>query len=266
MVYSKKKLISYLPKLGCYATGVIYSGIGIIALLSFFNLREGGADESSIMMVLNDFVAGQILILLLMCGTVCYIAWRIFEVITDPYRYGSKWKGITTRIGIALSTVADILVLTAGARVLLGIGEIQSNGQPIEERAMTRSLLDAGDTWIVVALGLIVMVTAIVQTAYGFTKGYQERVDDDGFNRTFKLIFHALAIAGFAARGIILGIIGFFFLKAGFLSDADFVVNTDKAFDFIGDNAGPAWFILAALGTIAYGLFMAGLGYSYKLR
>ena len=262
----KKKLISWLPKFGCMSTGILYAGIGIIALLSFFKVRNGGADESSMMMVLNDFIVGQILIFVMMGGTACYVAWRVYEVIVDPYGYGNEWKGKILRTGIALSTVADALVLIAGVRVLLGVGEIQSDGQPIEERAMTRSLLEAGDAWVVITLGVVVLVTAVVQTLYGFTKGYQERVDEDGFGDVAKKIFHALALCGYTARGIILGIIGFFFLKAGVLNDADVVVNTDKAFDFIGDNVGHVFFILAAVGTIMYGVFMIGLGWTYKLK
>jgi hypothetical protein len=40
-------------------------------------------------------------------------------------------------------------------------------------------------------------------------------------------------------------------------------VNTDKAFDFIGDQVGHVYFILVAVGTIFYGLFMFALGITY---
>ena len=40
----KKTLIHYLPVYGCIATGIIYAGIGIIAILSFLKIRHGGAD------------------------------------------------------------------------------------------------------------------------------------------------------------------------------------------------------------------------------
>lgn len=259
-----KKIISWLPRVGSFSTGILYFGIGTIALLSFFKLRDGGADESSMMMVLNDFFLGKLLIFVILSGTACYVAWRVYEVINDPYGYGRSLKGLTIRTGIALSTTADALVLIAGVRVLLGLGEIQSDGQPVEERAMTQSLLDRGDDWLVITLGVVILTTAIVQTMYGFTKGYKERVADDGFSKTLEHIFHGLALYGFTARGIILGIIGFFFLKAGFVHDAQLVVNTDKAFDFIGDNIGHALFIIVAIGTIAYGLFMFGLGVTYR--
>ena len=73
-----------------------------------------------------------------------------------------------------------------------------------------------------------------------------------------------LAWVGHTARAIILGIIGFFLLKAGSSGDASYVVNTDKAFDFIGDDVGHLYFLLVAAGTIAYGLFMVIAGVYYK--
>lgn len=68
---------------------------------------------------------------------------------------------------------------------------------------------------------------------------------------------------GYTARAIILGIIGFFFIKSGLTDNARYIVNTDKAFDFIGDHVGHVYFIGVAIGTICYGLFMFALGVAY---
>lgn len=73
-----------------------------------------------------------------------------------------------------------------------------------------------------------------------------------------------MAWSGYIARGIILGIIGFFLVKAGTTENATDVVNTDKAFDFIGDHVGHLYFIVVALGTICYGIFMIILGITYN--
>jgi hypothetical protein len=43
------------------------------------------------------------------------------------------------------------------------------------------------------------------------------------------------------------------------------VVNTDKAFDFIGDHIGHPWFILIAVATVSYGVYMFILGLHYDV-
>jgi hypothetical protein len=265
MKYTQRKrtLVHWLPVYGCMATALVYGGIGVVALLSFFKVRHGGADESSLLVIFNDYLVGKILIWFILLGTACYIIWRFYEAITDPYRYGGSIKGIAKRIGISLSTVADILVVYSAIRVLLGASHIQPDGQPVEEREMVSQLLQNNGLWPVITIGTVYLVTAVIQLLYGITQGYQERVNIERFSSFFRHVVHLLAWAGYAARGVILGIIGFFFLKAGFLNEARHVVNTDKAFDFIGDHVGHAWFILVAFATVCYGLFMFAQGIAY---
>jgi hypothetical protein len=259
----KRTFIHYLPVYGCIATGIIYAGIGVIAILSFLKIRHGGADEASMMAILAEYVIGKIFILIILLGTVCYIVWRFYETVTDPYDYGKNIKGIIRRAGIALSALADILIVYAAARVLLGAGNIQTDGQPKEEQGMVRNILQHYGQWPIIGIGLVYLVTAAIQLFYGITRGYRERVDIERYSSFFRNTVHVLAWAGYLARGIILGIIGFFFVKAGLIENAQYIVNTDKAFDFIGDHVGHAYFILVAIATICYGLFMFAQGIAF---
>jgi hypothetical protein len=263
----KKKayFVHYLPIYGCVSTGVIYVAIGLIAILSFLRIKDGGADESSLLAFLNNYLAGKALIVIILLGTVSYIAWRIYETIKDPYGYGREAMGIAKRTGIALSTIADAFIAYAAIEVLFGISNIPENGQPDEQRDLVRQMLrESWGDWLIIGIGAITAITAVVQFYYGITRGYKERLDTDDFSSGTKTLIHILAWVGYSARGIILGIIGFFFIKAGVLENARYVVNTDKAFDFIGDHVGHVYFILVAIGTISYGLFMFALGVTYE--
>jgi len=246
------------------STGIIYTSIGVIAILSFLKIRHGGADESSMLAIMNDYVVGKIVVWVILLGSVSYIVWRIYESIADPYGYGKSLAGKAKRHGVALSTVADMLIVYAAIQVLFDFGNIQLDGQPEEERRMVKNMLQRswGSTAII-TLGCVVLTTAVIQFMYGVTRGYKERIDIDRFNNYIKNTIHALAWAGYSARGVILGITGFFLIKAGILKQAHYVVNTDKAFDFIGDNVGHVYFILIALGTICYGFFMFAQAFTY---
>lgn len=258
--------VHYLPVYGCISTGLTYAGVGIIAMLSFFKVREGGADESSMLAILNDVMLGKILLWIIMVGTACYIIWRIFEAVTDPYDYGKDLSGLVKRFGIALSVIADLLIVYAAIKVVLGIGNIQQSGQPYEERELVSKLLSAGwGTSAVVGIGVVVVAAAVVQFVYGVTRGYKERLDIDHYSKAGKATIHVLAWVGYCSRGIIVGITGFFLLKAGITSESNYVVNTDKAFDFIGDNVGHSSFIMVALGTVCYGAFMIIHGIAYDV-
>lgn len=261
---AKSIFVQILPIYGCISTGLCYIGVGTIAILSFFKVREGGADESSMLAILNEVLIGRMMLWIIMVGTACYIVWRIFEAVTDPYGYGNDFGGLGKRTGIALSTVADLLIVYAAIKVLLGTGDIQQSGQPYDEREFVGKMLS--ENWgpsVVAAIGIVVLVTAVVQLVYGVTRGYKERLDIDHYSKTKKTIIHFLAWVGYSSRGIIVGITGFFLLKAMFTGESEYVVNTDKAFDFIGDEVGHVPFILIALGTVCYGIFMIIHGIAY---
>ncbi|WP_207510562.1 DUF1206 domain-containing protein [Longitalea luteola] len=262
---NKRTIIHYLPVYGCIATGIIYGAIGVIAMLSFLKVRHGGADESSLMAILDEYVIGKIIIWVILLGTLCYVLWRFYEAVTDPYDYGKNFKGIIKRTGIALSTIADILIVYAAVRVLLGTSHYQTDGQPREEREMVQKMLQHYGQWPVISIGVIYAATAVIQLFYGITRGYRERVDIERFSPFFRKLLHVLAWLGYLARGIILGIIGFFFVKAGVVENAGYVVNTDQAFDFVGDHIGHVYFIFVAIATICYGVFMFAQGIAYDV-
>ena len=256
--------VNYLPVYGCLSTGLIYCGIGIIAILSFMKIKDGGADESSLLAYLNESFIGKIIFWLIILGTICYVIWRIVESIKDPYAYGHDAKGIARRIGIAMSTIPDALITLTGIQIMLGTSGIRVDGQPVQLRQTASSMLDeTWGEWAVISIGVVTILTALVQFFYGVSKGYKERLDIAHFSKRMKTITHVLAGAGYFSRGVIVGIIGFFFMKAGILDSPEYIVNTDKAVDFIGDHVGHFFFILLSAGTISYGVFMFIQGSAY---
>src|SRR5687767_11187252 len=96
---AKRTFFHYLPIYGCISTGLSYAGVGTIAVLSFLKVRDGGADESSMLAILNDVVIGKVLLWIIMVGAACYIVWRIYESVTDPYSYGKGFSGLSKRFG-----------------------------------------------------------------------------------------------------------------------------------------------------------------------
>jgi hypothetical protein len=257
-------IIHWLAKFGCYAIAIVYAMIGVIAILSFLKIKDGGADEGSILAFLADVPFGNVVIGIIFLGMLCFICWRIYETIHDPYKYGNDLHGIGKRTGIALSALADALIAFAALQALLGNSTAQKDGQPTAEREMVADVLQwqAGGV-LVGALGVIILITAVVQFVYAISKSYKERFVIRHLSATKQKLIHIVAWVGHFARGIILGIMGYFMLHASIANKPEDVVNTDKAFDFIGDHVGHFYFILIAVGTITYGVFMLLQGLFY---
>jgi hypothetical protein len=255
-----------LTLVGCWSTGTIYTGIGVIAILSFLKLKQGGADESSFLVLLDGFLAGRLLIWGIILGALCFIAWRFYEAFGDPYKVGNDNKGILLRAGAAFSSLADAFVALSALQAIFNQQKAPVTGEPLQQRALVASLIEMnGGRVLLIAVGGVVMVTALVLAMYGLSRRFTETIRASAFSRRQKAWVHGIAYAGYLSRGVILGITGFFLLKAAIKMDSSYVVNTDKAFDFIGDNIGHPYFLLTAAGTICYGLYMFILGLFYDV-
>jgi len=256
-----------LTLVGCFSTGVIYVSIGVIAILSFLKLKDGGADESSFFVQLNGFAVGRIVNWAIVIGAICFIVWRFYEAIKDPHDRGNDAKAILLRTGAGFSSAADAFIAVSALSVTFGSSNIPVSGQPIQQRHIVDRLLQVNSgPAIITATGAIILITSLVLLFYGFSSRFTEAVRSKDFSRRQKLAVHIIAYAGYFARGVILGIIGFFYIKSAIESNARYVVNTDKAFDFIGDHIGHPWFILVAIGTVSYGVYMFVLGLYYDIK
>ncbi|HET7896544.1 MAG TPA: DUF1206 domain-containing protein, partial [Flavisolibacter sp.] len=263
----KRSLLKAMTLIGCFSTGVIYGGIGVIALLSFFKVKNGGADEKSFMVLLDSFFAGRLLNWFIILGALCFILWRFYEAFKDPYHMGNDAKGMMLRTGAGFSSAADAFIALSALQVIFNQQEAPDTGVPVKQRALVADLLqkDWGNTALITA-GIVVLLTAAVLAFYGLSKRFTESIRASDFSKGWKYTVHGIAYAGYLSRGIILGIIGFFMIKAAAENNSQYIVNTDKAFDFIGDEVGHVYFILVALGTICYGLYMFVLGLHYDIN
>lgn len=263
----KNRLLSKLTLVGCFSTGIIYSSIGIIAILSFLKLKKGGADESSFFVLLNGFIVGRILNWLIIIGALCFIVWRLYEAFKDPYRAGKEAKGILIRAGTAFGSVADAFIALSALHAVFDQHKAPVTGDPSKQKAMIAHLLQFHWGYIaVMVIGVVILITAIVLVLYGLTKSFKETIRSDDFTKKQKYIVHAIAYLGYFSRSVILAIIGFFFVTSAIKNDSSYIVNTDKAFDFIGDHIGHPWFILIAIGTVSYGVYMFILGLHYNVN
>jgi hypothetical protein len=121
--------------------------------------------------------------------------------------------------------------------------------------------------WIIGATGLAIGIVAVAQFVVLIRRAYLLEIDVDALSRTLRRAVHVLAWAGYSARAVILGVLGFFLVRGAYRADAELVGDTDTAFDFIGGGlVGDSAFFLVAIGTIAYGAYMFVCGAFYRFE
>lgn len=261
-----KSYAETMAKTGCYSIAIVYLMVGFMAFMGYFGMSQNGADEEQIMDIILDLPLGEVLISLIILGMLGYILWRVYESITDPYEFGSSAKGIIKRTGIALSASGYLIIAYAATKILFEGGG--GNGEEEQQILVGRVLAFPGGAWLVGIAGAITGFAGLIQLKYVYDGDYHKRINFHKMSSWMKKTTHFLAWYGYIARGVMLAVIGYFLISAGFQSDPEELVDTDSAFDFLGDlgTFGGTVFLAVALGTVFYGIFMVihGLYYSFK--
>ncbi len=258
-----------LARFGCASIGTVYVLVGVLALLALSGRLTGHADEDRMIPLLMNLPGGSVLIMAIALGMFGYIVWRGVEAIADPYEFGNHWQGILARSVIALGATAYGVIAFSAIRIVMGDGGSGPDESGEErDRLLVGRVLDwpAGD-WIIGTAGALIVVIGLAQFALIARRAYTMEIDLHPRLPAIRTAIHALAWYGYGARGVILGVLGYFLLMAGLRNDAAEVGDTDTAFDTIGGGVvGDTAFFIVALGTIAYGFFMYACALFYKFE
>lgn len=247
-----------LARVGCVSIGTVYVLIGGIALLALSGRMIEMADEDRIISLLMSVPGGSVLVWAIIAGATGYVVWRAMEVVADPYGFGWGWKGILQRAGVGLSALGYGLLAFSAARIAYGYSGGERDAPEQEQQLLiAQALLWPGGGLLVAAAGAALAIVGLLQFGLIIRRSYAIEIDIEPRSEGVEKILHGLAWYGYAARGVILCVLGYFLLKAGMTHDAAAAGDTDTAFDFIGGGlVGDAAFFVVALGTVAYGVFM----------
>jgi hypothetical protein len=253
-------LLRICARAGCLSIGAVYALIGLWAQLALLRLARPAADEERILQRLREYPGGFFLILLICLGAFGYVTWRLYEAFRDPYGQDGGRFGPLDRVTTALGAFAYGFISVSALKVLAGHG---GHGEASQRDAVARLLGWPGGPWLAGSLGIAVMLVGCYQFAYVAGRNHRIRIRMDRLAPPVRMIVDVLAWAGFAARGVILWVLGGCLTKAAWDFDPSKVRDTDSAFDFLGSLNHQA-FAAVALGTIAYGVFLWINGVFYR--
>jgi hypothetical protein len=245
-------LLRLCARAGCFSLGAVYILIGLWAQLALLRLARPAADEERILQRLREFPGGIYLILAIGAGLLGYIAWRLYEAVRDPYRQADGRTGWMDRATTALGALAYGFIVISALKVLAGHG---GHGEE-SQRDLARQAMDwPGGRWLMGGFGIAIVALGFYQFVYVAMGGHRLRIRMDRLPRPARLLAGLLAWAGFAARAVILWVLGGCVVKAAWNRDPAAVRDTDSAFDFLG-SVHHQVFAAVAIGTIAYGIFL----------
>lgn len=248
------KVVQALPNLGHWGTGIIYVAMGLLASLTAVGFRNHSADVRGSLLAVKDLPAGDVVLVGLLICLGALSTWRILQAVLDLEEKGGGWKGLWHRMQFIL-----------GASVYLGVSWLilkilfNAPGVSVEETAQREaSQVNAHQLgWmLMVGIGIGIFGAGLLQI-YRCVRGeFKEKFRLNQMSAGEKKMCFALGRVGHGARGIILGVIGYFCIRSGAEANGSLAHGQAGVMRIIlKHQMGMTASLLIGMGLISFGLF-----------
>jgi hypothetical protein len=189
-------------------------------------------------------------------GIAGYALWRFLQATCDTERKGRDAAGLAARLVYA-GLGAFHAGLVVGALQLLRTGSAPTNSSVAAQDWTARLLGKPFGQGFVALVGVLVIGGGCYQGYQAFTARFRDELHLAEMGATTARWVVALGRAGYAARGIVFGLIGVFLLYAARRANPGEARGIDSTLATLAAQPFGPWLLgLVALGFVAYGLFL----------
>jgi hypothetical protein len=185
-------------------------------------------------------------------GLIGYALWRFVQAGIDPENKGSDAKGIMKRIGYAVSGLIHCGLAFTAFQIALG-----SAGSGSSEQNWTAKLLSQPlGQWLVGIVGLVVIGAGLYSCYQAYSAKFREKLNTAQMSHSEDTWVTRAGRLGLAARGLVLAIVGWFFIRAAQQADPGQSGGLERVLDMLANQLYGRWLLGAiAAGLIAYGIY-----------
>lgn len=229
-----------LTRVGFAARGVMYFLIGYLSLR--FGREEDGPGAISQIAEGN----GKLVVGAMAVGFLGYGIWRLSEALMDTEGNGSDAKGAAVRAGGAVSGITHVGLAFLAARLATGNANPHT-GSGAEQGAATALAVPGGALLLVLA-GAALVLTGLWQVRKAIRADFLRHLDGRAAGRPW---VKWLGRSGYAARGLVFLVVGWFLAKAGLTANASEAGGFGAAIAALPGELHVA----VPLGFLLFGLF-----------
>jgi len=245
----------------CY--GVIHLLVAYLALRVAFGQSEQ-ADQRGALAEVGSSGPGKVVLWVLGIGLFAYAAWQLLLAAKSYQWVPKKGKRTRKRIAAAARAVIGISVGITAVRLASGSGGAGSGNQ--QQKSWTADLLalPAGRLLVgVVALGILAVAGSLVRKSV--RKSFLKDLNVSELPAGTQRWVTRLGVAGYFAKGVVLGIIGVLIGIAALQRNAGKAGGLDAALKTLASQPfGTVALVVVALGLAAYGVYCFAAAKAHK--
>lgn len=240
--------MEWLARLGLAARGVVWLVIGLLGV-SVLMGHDEQTDRQGALRAIADRPFGEALLVVLVVGFAGYALWRALSA-----AIGHREDDGTERTGKRL--------LSGGKAVLYGglavstLRFLLDQGSAAGDRTSSRTarvMAATGGRWLVGAFGLVVVGTGLAMVVRAVMGKHLKKLESYRLDADKLEVAKVVGTAGLSGRGLVLALVGAFFVLAAVLFDPGQAKGLDAALATLAGQAyGHALLVVAVLGVLAY--------------
>lgn len=244
-------VVEGLARFGYIARGLIYALIGLLSAQLAFSSGGQVTDQSGAIQMIGAQPFGKILLLVLTVGLFGYAMWGVIRALLDPLGRGSDAKGLVERAGFLLSGVSYAVLGLLAFYYATGVGKAGGGSQDLTATLLAQPF----GKWLVVLVGLFWLGAGAGQLYTAYKEDFKKDLRPN-LPANEKVWSERLGKFGFAARGVIFGIIGLLTVQGGLGVNPQKTIGFDDALSQLAHQPfGTLLLGIVALGLLAFGIY-----------
>ena len=253
MSTNSDRLFQLTSTAGLISWGIIYLLMGAFAIAAGFTSADK-KDSKGVIQFVAEQPFGQIMLVILIIGVLCYFVWRFVQAVYDTEEEGNDLKGWTYRMAYLGSGLIFLAIGFIAVKALLGDSSSGGNERAESWSAMILSL--PFGRWILGAAFLLVLVIGLYQGYTGISLSFLKRVDLNSLSKASKNFIVATAVFGHVVRSILILLVSVYLFQAAWFLDPDEAKGLGGALNTVHGQPFGRWLLaLAGVGLVCCGIF-----------
>ncbi|MFZ0489259.1 MAG: DUF1206 domain-containing protein [Salegentibacter sp.] len=246
-----------MARTGFVAKATVYGITGVLTFLAAFDMGGQKTGKLKVIDFLEKQPFGNALLILISLGLLCYAAWRFVQSFKDPENVGDDMKGKAKRVAFFISGVIYLALAVYAAMQLFNAGSSGGGGSG-GGGPLSSVLTGKAGVYIFAVIGISLALAGVFQVKKAFREEFLKKFDYESISEEKKRkIIKNTGYLGLIARGIIFGILSYFFVRAAVRSNTTDLKSTTDAFSFLQQSPAGSWLMgLVAAGFVCYAIYV----------
>lgn len=249
-----KPWVRRFGRFGYMTKGIVYGMIGILAILAAIGPGGETTGTSGALQSIAEMPFGEVVLWVIGIGLIGYILWDFIKAFKDPENEGKDVKGLIKRTGYLISGVIYANLSFGAIKLASHTGNA---GGSDSEKTLSAKLMEYPfGVWIIGSIGAIIIGYGLYELYSGLKEKFMADIKTVEMNDKERKVACLSGKVGLIARGLVLCIVGFFFIRTAYTHNPGESKGLGGALAEVATKPfGQIFLAIIAAGLVLYGIY-----------